>query len=64
MKQPKGFPTKPGHIKIAINFPEDLFKAIILMATTEKKHFNSMVVELCRVGKLDLEESDRLEPAA
>jgi hypothetical protein len=59
---PKGFPYGKDRIKIAISFPADFFKDIIKMAKQEKKEFNAMVIELCRVGKLDLEESDRYEP--
>ena len=62
MKQPKGYPTRDEHMKIAVKFPSPLFKDIIRMANAEKKSFNAMVVDLCRVGKLCLDESDALEP--
>lgn len=61
IKYPKGFPDK-DHTQIAVRFPTPLFGAIIEMAKREKKTFNDMVVELVKVGKLDLEESDILEP--
>jgi hypothetical protein len=61
IKYPTGYPAGGG-TKIAVTFPNDLFEAIIDIAKREKKTFNDMVVELCKVGKLDLEESDMLEP--
>jgi hypothetical protein len=64
MKYPVGTQGKAGHIKVAVTFPEQLFMDIIAMARREKKDFSEMVSELCKVGKLDLEESDALEPAA
>jgi hypothetical protein len=64
MKQPKGFVATKGHTKVAINFPDPLFKDIIRMANAAGKPFNFMVVDLCRVGKLCLDESDALEPIA
>ena len=60
IKYPAGYPSGNG-TKIAVVFPSELFAAIITMAKRENKSFNEMVVELCRVGKLDLEESDALE---
>lgn len=59
---PTGYRSREGYIKIAVEFPERLFTDIISMAQKEKKGFSPMVVELCRVGKLDLEESDQHEP--
>ena len=62
-RMPKGFRDKKGHPpKVAVIFPEELFSRIKKMASKEDKTFSTMVVELCRVGILDLEESDRYEP--
>ena len=63
---PKGFRPVRGdpRPRVAVIFDEDLFKQICEMALKEHKGFGQMVGELCRVGILDLEESDRLEPAA
>jgi hypothetical protein len=61
IKYPKGFRMRE-HTQVAVRFPDDLFKEIIAMAKAEKKDFNAMVLELVKCGKLDLEESDRLEP--
>lgn len=61
IKYPTGYPVA-GKTKIAVAFPSELFIAVIEMAKREKKSFNDMVVELVKVGKLDLEESDMLEP--
>ena len=61
IKYPKGFRMR-GHTQVAVRFPDDLFKAIIAMAKKENKDFNAMAIELCKCGKLDLEESDALEP--
>jgi hypothetical protein len=62
IKYPKGFPYKVGFTKIAVAFPDKQFKDILKMAMAEHKEFNEMVIELCKVGKLDLDESDKLEP--
>ena len=62
IKYPKGFKSAPGYTKFAVNFPDDLFKAVMKMARLEKKPFNTMVLDLIRCGKLDLEESDKHEP--
>jgi len=64
MKYPKGYRPKPGQTKIAVSFPDQFFDDIKSMAKKEKKAFNAMVLELCKVGKLDLDESDALEPTA
>ena len=64
IKYPKGYPQRKGYTKIAVSFPDPVFKAILTRAKLEKKEFNAMVVELCKVGELDLSESDRYEPAA
>jgi len=61
-RYPKGYKTAPGYSKIAVSFPDDLFKAILKMAKKEDKTFNVMVLDLVRCGKLDLEESDKHEP--
>ena len=61
IKYPKGFRMRE-HTQVAVRFPDDLFKEIIAMAKAEKKDFNAMVLELVKCGKLDLEESDKLEP--
>jgi hypothetical protein len=61
VKYPKGYNDKAGFTKIAINFPNELFHDILIMARREGKDFSSMVSELCKVGIFDLEESDRLE---
>lgn len=64
MKYPVGYQGKEGFIKVAVNFPDQLFMDIIAMARRERKDFSEMVAELCRCGKLCLDESDKLEPAA
>jgi hypothetical protein len=62
-KMPKGFRDKGRYNpKVAVMFPEDLFAQITAMATVENKSFSVMVCELCRVGILDLQESDVHEP--
>ncbi len=63
MKYPKGY-RRGDHIQIATRFPHKLFDDIIKMAKKEDKDFNAMVVELCRCGKLCLDESDKHEEAA
>jgi hypothetical protein len=61
---PKGFRERGRYNpKVAVMFPEDLFDQIKTMATKEDKSFSAMVCELCRVGILDLQESDELEMA-
>jgi len=60
MKYPKGFKMR-GQTQVAVRFPDGLFGEIIKMAKQEKTDFNSMVVNLVLCGKLDLEESDKLE---
>jgi hypothetical protein len=57
---PKGYHPRPGVTKIAIPFPDGLFKEIMIMAKRENKQFSAMVIELCTVGKLDLDETDAL----
>lgn len=64
IKYPKGFPTRKGFTKLAISFPDAMFKDIMARAKREKKEFNAMVIELVKVGELDLSESDRHEVAA
>jgi hypothetical protein len=49
-------------LKVACSFDTRLFLRIRKRAEKEKRSFTSMVEELCKVGLLDLEESDRLEP--
>jgi len=64
IKYPKGYRSRPGYIQIAVNFPEEMFNIIMARAKREKKPFNSMVVELCMVGELDLSDCDKHEEAA
>ena len=61
---PKGFRDKgrSNNPKVAVVFDEKLFNQIKTMALKEKKSFSGMVCELCKVGILDLEESDQWEP--
>ncbi len=63
---PKGFRPSKGdpRPRVAVVFDEELFTRICAQATKEKKNFSEMVSELCKVGLFDLEESDKLEPAA
>ena len=61
MKYPKGYADKPGHSKIALSFPNALFKDIIVRAKKEGLTFNEAVIMLCKVGKLDLDECDLYE---
>lgn len=65
-KMPIGFrPASGDHRpRVAVVFDEELFDKIRAMAALENKSFSEMVRELCRVGILDLEESDRLEPSS
>ena len=58
-----GIVERPGYRKIAISFPEDLFNKIRARAEFEHKTISEMVSELCKVGDLDLSESDALEPS-
>ena len=62
IKYPKGFKTAPGYTKLAVSFPDDLFKAVMKMARVERIPFNVMVLNLIRCGKLCLDESDKHEP--
>jgi len=57
----KGY-KESGRLKIACAFESELFKKIQKQAIKEHKSFSKMVEELCKVGMLDLEESDALEP--
>jgi hypothetical protein len=52
---------KEGYTKIAVKFEDKLFRRIKSMADREHKCFSDMAAELCRVGILDLEDSDRHE---
>jgi hypothetical protein len=61
MKYPVGYHAGYQKLKIAVVFPEQLFRDVVKMAKAEKKSFNDMVVDLVKCGKLDLEESDRHE---
>ena len=61
MKYPAGYRGKPGFTKVAVSLPDKLFTDIVAMARHEGKDFSEMVTELCKVGKFDLEESDKLE---
>ena len=54
IKYPKGFKTAPGYTKLAVSFPDDLFKAVMKMARVERIPFNVMVLNLIRCGKLCL----------
>lgn len=60
---PIGFRSARGdpRPRVAVIFDEELFDKIRVMATKEGKGFSQMVGELCQVGILDLEESDKLE---
>lgn len=62
VKVPAGYKDKSGHTKVAVNFPTALFKQIADQSLKENKKFSDMVSELCKVGLLDLSESDSLEP--
>ena len=61
MRYPVGYQAREGFIKCAVNFPDQLFLDIISQARREGKEFSEMVIELVKVGKFDLEESDALE---
>jgi hypothetical protein len=61
IKYPAGFHTRPGFVKIAVEFPHQLFAEIITMGMKENKAFSPMVVELVKCGKLCLDESDQHE---
>jgi len=63
---PVGFRPATGdpRPRVAVVFDEELFEEVKLQAMKEGKGFSEMVRELCRVGLLDLRESDELEPAA
>jgi hypothetical protein len=62
MKYPKGYPVRPGVIKLAISFPEELFKEVLQMAIKERRAFDNVLIELIKIGKFDLDESDSHEP--
>jgi len=65
IKYPKGYTYhRKGYSKIAVSFPDQVFNNIISRAKRENKSFNDMVVELCKVGELDLSDSDYHERAA
>jgi predicted CopG family antitoxin len=61
---PRGFRDEGANPKVAVMFDEEIFDKIKKMALKERRSFSAMVCELCKVGILDLEESDRLEPEA
>jgi hypothetical protein len=61
IRYPRGYNAK-GFRQVAIRFDEELFQLILTRAKREKKDFNTMVKELCRVGELDLADSDQYEP--
>ena len=63
MKYPVGYPVG-DQLRIAVNFPKELFHGVIEMAKKENKSFNDMAIDLVKCGKLDLEESDKYEVAA
>jgi len=60
-KIPTGFRDRRGYLKIAVYFPEALFKTIKQRAHSEGRSFSAQVVELCRIGEFDLSESDAME---
>jgi hypothetical protein len=60
IKYPKGYSPRAGFTKIAVSFPSDFFKEIIKQAKKEDLSFNELVVEYCKVGKFDLDESDAM----
>jgi hypothetical protein len=62
IRYPKGYHPRPGVTKIAVAYPDHLFKVIVERAKRENKTFNAMAVELTIVGDFDLSESDALEP--
>ena len=59
-KTATGFRVKHG-LKTAVTFPETLFASIRRRAAREHRSFSEQVVELCKVGELDLSESDAEE---
>jgi hypothetical protein len=61
MKYPVGYYAGHKKLKIAVTFPEELFRDVVKMAKGEKKTFNDMVIDLVKCGKLCLEESDKHE---
>jgi len=61
MRYPTGYPIGEGRTKIAVAFPTGVFNRIIERAQKEKKSFNDMTVELCKLGMFDLDESDQHE---
>ncbi len=58
----KGVIDKKGHRKVAISFPEGLFKTIDARAKAAKTSFSAEVVDLVKCGLLDVQESEALEP--
>jgi hypothetical protein len=62
IKYPKGFKVDREHTKLAVKFPDELFKGLIKQAKKEEKNLNDWIIELIHVGKFDIEESDRHEP--
>ena len=62
IKYPKGYRNSRGLIQIAVSFSETEFQNIIKQGQKDKKNFNDMLRELCRIGLFDLQESDCLEP--
>ena len=62
IRYPSGYSGREGFSKIAVSFPQPVFNTIIARAKRENKTFNDMVVELVKVGELDLSDSDRHEP--
>jgi hypothetical protein len=56
---PKGIKYREGFIKIAVAFPEDLFKKIKKRAEKKKMTFSETVSDLSACGLLDLEDLER-----
>jgi hypothetical protein len=61
-KSAHGYAESAGSLKIACRFDPHTFRKIKAMAAKEGKSFSAMASTLCKVGLLDLEESDALEP--
>jgi hypothetical protein len=49
-------------MKIAVNFPDEVYNKIDRRARTKKTSFSAMAVELVKCGLFDFEESEKHEP--
>jgi metal-responsive CopG/Arc/MetJ family transcriptional regulator len=59
---PKGFHVRKGFTKIAVSFPDELFKKIKRRTEKSGLTFSEVVSDLSACGLLDIEDSEMHEP--